>query len=64
MLPMDAPEEDAKDGVHDGNESSSTESSGRGEKTKEVGERTTDQFEYIWIYKLQKNNGIFWYQKT
>lgn len=49
MLPMDAPDEDAKDGIADGNESSSTESSGLGGgETKEVGELTRDI--YIWIY--------------
>ena len=60
VLPMDAPDEDAKDGIADGNESSSTESSGRG-----VGELTTDQFGYIWIYVNSKKNGDFFlYQKN
>ena len=47
VLPMDAPDEDAKDGIADGNESSSTESSGLGKKPKEVGELTNGS---IWIY--------------
>ena len=66
VLPMDAPDEDAKDGIADGNESSSTESSGwggnQGGGRAHNGSRDIYIYGYIWIYKLKKKmKDVFFY---